>query len=67
MMFRQCLQRVSIFALALALGLMAAGCASTPGKLLRRRGDEIVVAGQLFHTGTRVVLWTDPGGFDAYR
>jgi N-acetyl-anhydromuramyl-L-alanine amidase AmpD len=34
---------------------------------LRRRGDEIVVAGQLFHTGTRVVLWCDPGGFDAYR
>jgi len=32
-----------------------------------RRGDEIVVAGQLFHTGTRVVLWMDPGGYDAYR
>ncbi len=30
-------------------------------------GDEIVIAGQLFHTGTPVVLWTDPGGFDAYR
>jgi N-acetyl-anhydromuramyl-L-alanine amidase AmpD len=38
-----------------------------PGRLLRRSGDEIVVAGQLFHTGTRVVLWCDPGGFDAYR
>jgi N-acetyl-anhydromuramyl-L-alanine amidase AmpD len=34
---------------------------------LDRKGDEIVVAGQLFHTGTRVVLWMDPGGFDAYR
>ncbi len=34
---------------------------------LARSGDEIVVCGQLFHTTTRVVLWTDPGGFDAYR
>jgi N-acetyl-anhydromuramyl-L-alanine amidase AmpD len=25
------------------------------------------VAGQFVHTGTRVVLWTDPGGYDAYR
>ena len=27
----------------------------------------MVVAGQLVHTGTRVVLWMDPGGYDAYR
>jgi N-acetyl-anhydromuramyl-L-alanine amidase AmpD len=26
-----------------------------------------MVAGQLFHTGTPVVLWLDPGGYDAYR
>lgn len=26
-----------------------------------------MVAGQLFHTGAPVVLWTDPGGYDAYR
>lgn len=32
-----------------------------------RTGDEIVAAGQFFHTGTRVVLWMDPGGYDAYR
>jgi N-acetyl-anhydromuramyl-L-alanine amidase AmpD len=39
-----------------------------PGDPLQRRGDEIVVCGQLFHTGgARVVLWTDPGGYDAYR
>jgi hypothetical protein len=38
-----------------------------PGTPLVRKGDEIVVAGQLFHTGTPVVLWTDPGGYDAYR
>jgi N-acetylmuramoyl-L-alanine amidase len=43
------------------------GCASSPGSLNKRKGDEIMVAGQLFHTGTPVVLWTDPGGYDAYR
>ena len=32
-----------------------------------RKGDEIMVAGVLFHTGAPVVLWTDPGGYDAYR
>jgi N-acetylmuramoyl-L-alanine amidase len=32
-----------------------------------RKGDEIVVCGQPYHTTTRVVLWTDPGGYDAYR
>lgn len=26
-----------------------------------------MVAGKLVHTGTKVVLWTDPGGYDAYR
>lgn len=26
-----------------------------------------MVAGQLFHAGTPVVLWIDPGGYDAYR
>lgn len=45
------------------------GCAITPrpGAFEPRRGDEIVVAGQFFHTGTPVVLWMDPGGYDAYR
>jgi N-acetylmuramoyl-L-alanine amidase len=37
------------------------------GEKLAHQGDEIVVCGQLFHTGTKVVLWSDPGGFDAYR
>ncbi|HEX4646241.1 MAG TPA: hypothetical protein VH598_11615, partial [Verrucomicrobiae bacterium] len=32
-----------------------------------RTGDEIVAAGEFFHVGTRVVLWMDPGGYDAYR
>ncbi len=26
-----------------------------------------MICGQLFHTGAPVVLWTDPGGYDAYR
>lgn len=38
-----------------------------PGTELFRYGDEIVVAGRYFRTGTRVVLWTDPGGYDGYR
>jgi len=29
--------------------------------------DEIIVCGQRFRTGTLVVLWTDPDGYDAYR
>ncbi len=51
------------------LALLLAGCAGSPrlGDRLPRRGDEIVVAGQYFHTGAPVVLWTDPGGYDAYR
>lgn len=38
-----------------------------PGTPLERKGDEVVACGQLFHTGTPVVLWLDPGGYDAYR
>lgn len=41
--------------------------AINPGSRLERRGDEIVVCGQLYHTTAPVVLWTDPGGYDAYR
>jgi N-acetylmuramoyl-L-alanine amidase len=52
----------------LALALVA-GCKTAPrsGAFEPRTGDEIVVAGQMVHTGTRVVLWMDPGGYDAYR
>jgi N-acetylmuramoyl-L-alanine amidase len=59
--------------LALVLsGLLAiatlTGCRSArPGTFVARKGDEIVVAGRFVHTGTRVVLWMDPGGYDAYR
>lgn len=55
-----------LLALAVWIGCSVA-CASKPGVELRRRGDEIVIAGRYFHTGTPVVLWTDPGGYDAYR
>lgn len=41
--------------------------APLPGQEASRRGDEIMAAGRLFHTGAPVVLWTDPGGYDAYR
>lgn len=54
-------------AVALSVLLWSLGCAHRPGEPLTRTGDEIMVAGQLFHTGTPVVLWTDPGGYDGYR
>lgn len=52
-----------------SLVIVLCGCATAlrPGAIAKRGGDEIVVAGQFFHTGTRVVLWMDPGGYDAYR
>ncbi len=31
------------------------------------QGEEIIVAGQRFAVGTRVITWMDPGGYDAYR
>lgn len=52
--------------LSLLLLVCISGC-SKPGAELVRRGDEIVACGRLFHTGAPVVLWTDPGGYDAYR
>lgn len=71
-------RRSGVPGLALLLGLLAPGFALAadpefppvvkPGTTLERTGDEIVVCGQLFHTGgAPVVLWTDPGGYDAYR
>ena len=62
---------VALQMLTLAVGTMMtlASCSEPPstGQRLPRVGDEIVVCGQLFHTGTPVVLWMDPGGYDAYR
>ena len=55
--------------LSFASASLLTGCATAPrvGSVAPRVGDEIVVAGTYVHTGTPVVLWTDPGGYDAYR
>jgi PBP4 family serine-type D-alanyl-D-alanine carboxypeptidase len=50
--------------------LLQTGCTQQKNQAavpLKRSGNEIMVSGQLFDIGTPVVLWTDPGGFDAYR
>ena len=55
---------------SLSFALAITGCVTPPpriGSFAPRTGDEIVVAGKYIHTGTPVVLWTDPGGYDAYR
>jgi N-acetyl-anhydromuramyl-L-alanine amidase AmpD len=62
--------RYGVFVLTLGIVTVPAAAdepRAKPGEKLARSGDEIVVCGQLFHTTTRVVLWTDPGGYDAYR
>src|SRR5882672_9621665 len=52
----------------IAITLAGSGChTARPRTFVLRKGDEIVVAGQLFHTGTRVITWMDPGGYDGYR
>ncbi|MFY7896262.1 MAG: hypothetical protein ACOVP8_08525, partial [Phycisphaerales bacterium] len=54
--------------LALVLLTLVACSAPRAGTPHPRRGDEIMIAGQLFHTGgARVKLWFDEGGYDAYR
>ncbi len=58
---------LSTLASLCAAALLFAGCAHKPGTPAPRKGDEIIVAGQLFHTGTKVVTWMDVGGYDAYR
>jgi len=50
--------------------ILVSACAADAievGEQVPRAGDEIVVCGQLFHTTAPVVLWMDPGGYDAYR
>jgi N-acetyl-anhydromuramyl-L-alanine amidase AmpD len=58
---------VGIWAIALGGCAQQAADFGAPGERLVRSGDEIMVCGQLFHTGAPVVLWTDRGGYDAYR
>jgi len=60
--------RLLVLMFPLALSVVTALAADNkPGDRLERHGDEIIVCGQLIHTGTRVVTWMDPGGYDAYR
>jgi N-acetyl-anhydromuramyl-L-alanine amidase AmpD len=63
------MQFTKVASFILALSFLLSGCVRLPkpGTHAPRQGDEIVVAGQFFHTGTPVVLWMDPGGYDAYR
>lgn len=64
---RRAWKRVLV-AMVATSSLMGTGCASRQvGQVLDRRGQEIVIAGQLVHVGAPVVLWTDPGGYDGYR
>ena len=37
--------------------LVTTGCQSMAGQVAPRKGDEIVVAGQMIHSGTPVTLW----------
>ena len=59
--------------LCVAIGSVVLMCGCTthrqyePGEIAPRAGDEIMVCGQLVHSGAPVVLWIDPGGYDAYR
>lgn len=48
---------------------LAGGCltAHRAGRPVSRTGDEIIACGRFFHTGTPVITWLDPGGYDAYR
>jgi N-acetyl-anhydromuramyl-L-alanine amidase AmpD len=57
----------NVFFSCAVLGFAGSSLAAEVGQPLKRSGDEIMVCGQLFHTTTPVVLWTDPGGYDAYR
>lgn len=59
----------AIFIIALAAITPFITCCNSPkvGKELTRTGNEIVIAGRMFNIGTPVVLWSDPGGYDAYR
>lgn len=51
-------------AIAALLVLAAGGCRSYSPQAIP--GDEIIVAGERFHTGTRVITWHSPGGYDGY-
>lgn len=49
------------------IGMSLIGCSSPeqPGPFVRK-GREIVIAGEFFDVGTKVVLWSDPSGMSGY-
>lgn len=54
----------------LCIIVVLTGCQATDAKLQLESngaGDEIIVAGNRFHTGTRVILWIEPAGYDGYK
>ena len=57
----------TVFIIAGLVGCTSHKPVSQVGRIAPRTGDEIIVCGQLVHTGTPVVMWMDPGGFDGYR
>ncbi|MCB1119857.1 MAG: N-acetylmuramoyl-L-alanine amidase, partial [Chlamydiia bacterium] len=59
------MMRISLLLLACFIAIQST--AAEVGEQIKRDGDEIMVCGQLYHTTAPVVLWTDPGGYDAYR
>ncbi len=67
MMLMCSFSRLAVAMMLAASAALLTGCFTRPGSPAKRKGDEIIVAGQLFHTGTRVVTWMEPGGYDAYR
>jgi N-acetylmuramoyl-L-alanine amidase len=56
-----------VFVASLEIHNKAMGQQPTVGQKVQRQGDEILVCGERYHTTAPVVLWTDPGGYDAYR
>ena len=58
---------IQLFVLLVANIAADVAMGQVPGEQVPRTGDEIMVCGQLFHTTAPVVLWVDPGGYDAYR
>src|SRR4051794_14371713 len=62
----RCVARIPVVSLLIlaTLGLVRQAPAQEPriGSRVERRGDEIVVCGQLYHSTAPVVLWSDPRG-----
>jgi hypothetical protein len=50
----------------LLASLLLAACQTAPPSTSARTDDTLIAAGRRFHTGTRIVTWMDPGGFNAY-